>query len=443
MAPEHIEKSVDLLFEKMAFLLSKSTEVGRLLALGFLVYVVYVLAPIQWTQNYPQWSRLYLVTDRYWLTLLIGFASYFYRWLPRAWLHATVTVGAWAASSALIGVSSPWILAYPFYILVGFGLLKCLDAHRTSLRRWAVSIALIGGFLVCMYAAGIVGTTVSAKYFQLFWTVHPEYALITLLFYCWSMPELKHAGDNPAPLILVPANISYPLPLPARSQIERTDIKKIIVLWWRGLLNVVVALGLFSLCLIVGNRELPASPGIAAVYQYFYFLIFISASMNFLTGLIRMYGVDAPPASRYVAFANSPLDVWRRGASHIYSMVLQFVFIPVMRRSRSTLVTAAACVIFISFQMFFFHEIGVRAFYSFIFPQFGTASHYVKAALLYTAAFALGWLLLVIAWQVTIERRKGSLVGPAGVWLRIVLNHVLVIALMVALSKVGSVLGSI
>lgn len=88
MTPEHIEKSIDRLFEKMAFLLSKSTEVGRLLTLGLLFYVVYVLTPIQWTQNYPQWARLYLVTDRYWLTLLIGIASYFYRWLTHSWLHA-------------------------------------------------------------------------------------------------------------------------------------------------------------------------------------------------------------------------------------------------------------------------------------------------------------------------------------------------------------------
>lgn len=85
-----------------------------------------------------------------------------------------------------------------------------------------------------MYAAGVVGTVISARYFQLFWLVHPEYALITLLFYCWSTPDIRSADGNSAPLALVPTNVFYPLPLPVRSQIERKDTGKIVILWWRG-----------------------------------------------------------------------------------------------------------------------------------------------------------------------------------------------------------------
>lgn len=107
MTPEQIEKATDSFFEKMAKLLAKTTEIGRLSALGILFYYVYALTPIQWTQNYPQWSRLYLATDRYWLTIIIGTASYFYRWLPYLWLYIVVSIGAWTISCGVIGVSSP------------------------------------------------------------------------------------------------------------------------------------------------------------------------------------------------------------------------------------------------------------------------------------------------------------------------------------------------
>lgn len=115
MKPEKIEKSVDHFFESVAQTLAKSTEAGRLFALGALFYIIHIATPLYWTQNYPQWSRLYLVSDRYWLTIFLVAISYFYRWLPKPWFNAAALTMTWVASSTLNGADSLWICVYPLY----------------------------------------------------------------------------------------------------------------------------------------------------------------------------------------------------------------------------------------------------------------------------------------------------------------------------------------
>mgnify|MGYP006973015045 FL=1 len=121
-------------------------------------------------------------------------------------------------------------------------------------------------------------------------------------------------------------------------------------------------------------------------------------------------------------------------------MVLQLVFIPLMRKTRSITIAIVGCLIFIAVQMFFFHEVGVRSFYAMMLPQFGDPSFFVIRAIKYTVAFAGGWLVLILFWHHTVEQAKQHLEGRAGQWLRIVLNHLAIVLLMLIVSRLGAAL---
>ncbi len=257
-------------------------------------------------------------------------------------------------------VYNPWAFAYPIYFAASYFLIRQAFKKR-SVGWWDLSLfVVIGGFVASMYIAGQVGLTSGSYFLELFWILHPEYALLALL-YLWASGKQSQRSVH-SEVALVPTQVSYPLPIPVVSRFMSDDPQRMKYLWWLGYINFVQGIGLFLLSMAIAKIPMSGDSLLAAAHRFIYFGINISATMGLTTGLIRMYGFDAPAASHFLFFANSPLDVWRRGSVYMYRAILDLIFMPMMRKTKSLFLTTIACLIFILSQMFLMHEFGVKSF---------------------------------------------------------------------------------
>jgi D-alanyl-lipoteichoic acid acyltransferase DltB (MBOAT superfamily) len=87
---------------------------------------------------------------------------------------------------------------------------------------------------------------------------------------------------------------------------------------------------------------------------YLYYFINSFAVLRSATGLGRWFGFDLPDAYHYPLFAANPQDRWRRWNIYFYNWFMAFVFLPLFRKTRSTLLSVFA-VFFVTFLL---HEFG-------------------------------------------------------------------------------------
>lgn len=421
MTPHEIENKYLSLEAKLAEFLARQGDYLRIILIALTNIFILYFTRSWWTNIYPDWARFYLLTYRFEMTIFLFTFSYLAIWLRHPIYLMLVMLGAWMYNTYRLEITNPWILVYPFYLIFSYGLIGVIAKWQKLYLKIAVAFVVIAGFLLCMYAAGRVGFDSRSSFMEMFWVLHPEYALISLLYLI----------VHPAPILaLVPTQICTPMPIPIQTSFLKKDMQALKVLWWQGCINAFQGLLFFIICMGLAQIPMSAIKLVASVHQFIYFCIFVSASMNMVTGLIRMYGFDVVSASRFIFFANSPLDVWRRGSVYMYQMILNLIFIPVMRWTRSIILTSLACVLFIAFEMFLMHEYGVKTFYSIFFSEFSAATANAPVALWAVGYFIGGWLLLILLYRYTFEIIFKKISTAKSAWLQILTTQVLVVILM-------------
>lgn len=423
MTPKHFESTWTAAESRLIKFLSSQNEIFRWISLPILAGLFYALLWPNWTVPYPSWTRLSLAQDRLWLVIVLLVLSLLVIHLSKEKLLAYFgfsLLATWTFSCWKLQVLFPGTFFHPLFLVLTTFVFKLMLNSRTNSAKILSLTWLLFGFLASMYVSGYVALNNSPKFLPFFWTLHPEYLIfsgLAILISAWTQQNTN------ANYFLAPTQVIYPTPLPAG-----TLIKPSAQLWWHGFTNLIFALVVLKLLFVMALMPPFESSLLNQLHRYLFFCLFIVSGMNFTSSLLRMYGFNVPDATSFLFLAYSPLDFWRRASVYLYHFMFENIFIPSFRKFRSQVTSIIICVLVIGTQMFLFHEVFVRWFYSFFFPEFGSNIQPVVATLSWVAKYLFLWLILSILFQKTIYRffLKRQLVGTS--WFLPILTQILIVA---------------
>ncbi len=438
MGPQAFEGNWDGLERALVARMARTGEIGRFVGVVALAAFFYFFLWPKWTLAFPDWARFNLAQDRTWLVAALVVFGFFAPWVPRRALgaYSAGSLGlAWVWSCWKLGAVVWQAAVFPVYIVLvaGCAWLVAGAAARSPrpLSRWLAVVAVVFGFAACMWAAGRAGLSGSVAYLRFFWLLHPEgYVLAALGLVAMAGAGRRARGDV-ATLALAPVFVCNALPIPEETRIENADRR----VWWRGWWN--IALNFLILRMMIGltSFQVPAGALAGAAFQYLYFCLFVVAGMNVTSGLLRMFGADAPDATRFLFLAATPLEIWKRSSTYMYLFIFRLVYLPVFRATRSLAATFLATAAAVILQVFLLHEVGVRFFYAALFPEFGASSGLAPGVLAFAAAFVGVWAAMIVAYRWTLQRffaRRGWL-GAS--WWPVLATHAWVIAGMAIVGR--------
>ncbi len=423
MTPQELESKWTAFENHLISWLASQNEFFRWLSLPILAGFFYLLLWPDWTVVYPGWTRLSLAQDRLWLVIILLFFSLLVKYLSKEKLviyFGFCILATWTFSCWKLQVIFPGVFLHPlFLILMTFGFRVMLKSG-TQTSKILTLIFLLLGFASSMYISGYVALNNNPRYLPFFWTLHPEYLLfsgLAILISAWTGQKTN------AIYFLAPTQVVYPTPLPAGTEFKPTSI-----LWWHGFVNLVFALILLKLLFVLAFLPAFQITILNQIHHYLFFCLFIISGMNFTSSLLRMYGFNVMDATSFLFLANSPLDFWRRASNYLYHFMFENIFIPSFRKFRSLVLSVAICVFAIGTQMFLFHEVFVRWFYSFFFPEFTANIQPIGGTLVWVAKYLFLWLTLSFIYQKTIYNfyLKRQLIGNS--WVLPVLTQILIVA---------------
>ncbi|MCM2282617.1 MAG: hypothetical protein NDI61_12310 [Bdellovibrionaceae bacterium] len=430
MTPDSVEKKWDEWEARCIGRLSGTGDWGRLLGLAVLMLTGVFLILANWSHTFPSWARMNLAQDRTWILVSLVTLGFFTPWVPRRFLGPYFIfsfITSWIVSASLLQAASPAVLVFPAYLLVNGGMLSWLACRPTSGRTAMTLFVVTLGFGACMWSAGWVAMQGHTSYLQFFWLMHPQ-GVLWLAFAL--IAGVKSPGARDLTLkAWSPSQVGYSVPLAPETEVRSGDRR----LWWMGWWNILFAMLLLRIVIAMALSPLPAHRAAQALFLYGYFCVYVVASMNVIAGTLRLFGVAVPDATRFLFLSATPLEIWRRSFTYMYQFMFQVVFLPVYRVSRSLIVTGVLTAMVIGVQMFLFHEVGVRAFYSLFFSQLASVQVEWMHVLVDVGAYIVGWLILILLYRATLQKffvRRGW-IGAS--WCPVLSTHVLIVILVALL----------
>lgn len=155
--------------------------------------------------------------------------------------------------------------------------------------------------------------------------------------------------------------------------------------------------------------------------HYIYYFLGSFVAITWPVSLMRWRGHPMPEAFELPLLASSPWERWRRWNTYYYAWFFQFVFLPILRLTRSPLVGVTAV-----FTATFFLHIGRQSFFAFIVPPetleliLKTGLHH---AIFFGAHGAAVYLGLKARFLFGDENKKSGWRGVALTWALMLLIH--------------------
>ncbi|OFZ19023.1 MAG: hypothetical protein A2X94_12155 [Bdellovibrionales bacterium GWB1_55_8] len=345
------------------------------------------------------------------------------------WAAMIGAASAQAWMGAMAWPQSWWgALALPLFSTIAWFIFRFFPAGKfhPAVRGMSLFAAFTAVSFLVASSAVATGET---RFLRAFWISQPEYAVLTFVLWSW----LMKTSENVAAITILPTNalggILWPVGMATRPENETARY----ALWWRGFLNVMLGQLLFAIAMIgmnfIGSLR-PENPFLGSWFTYPFFLLLIIGAINNGIGLVRMFGVPAPDGTRFVLFSRTPLEVWQRGSTYAYELILRFVFIPAYRASRSLLITAGACFVAVWFNSFLFHEIVVRKFHAWAVPALHSQQFEVTGILVMSFSWVLTWaVFLLMSSRFWAPRVRLARSGPK-IWISVVLTHLCAASVM-------------
>lgn len=375
-----------------------------------------------WQKGYVSWGRAFLVQDRALLMpLLLGLT------LVSLYLRPQFQTVVLFLSTCVIWVYGcyEWI-GFSFSMLVWPVLLGTaylggqFSLGRGRARQLIAAIFFIALFFVMAFLLGWEAQKLGKiSILRFFWLIHPELFLAFVL-----TAYFGYRNRAALPQFLNPVNVVAPTIWPESSLRSLESFVK-VRLWWQGFFNILLAQFLFFVYFQILDLSVRygVPPGVPlSLIQYASFLIVIIAAMNTTAGAARMFGYKVPDATFFLVLAKSPLEVWQRASTYLYQFILNFIFLPLYRKTRSYAVTGLFCFIAIVTHMFLFHDLVVRGFYKLVLPVFPAPQVDVAKVFLTAFSYAGIWLVFILIGTFFWGRRV-RLFPWWGQWVCIGLTH--------------------
>jgi hypothetical protein len=153
----------------------------------------------------------------------------------------------------------------------------------------------------------------------------------TKMIFLWLGTLTLSLSEKPAKIlpesILNPVHGFRGVLWPEQSRRLNSEDPEFSLLWWRGLLNLGLAIGVGILALLLHRS---VNQPYFLVLNYFEFFLVDIACFNLVTGTARVFGYPVRDATHFVLLAKTPNDTWRRGSVYHYSFILRFIFFPLL-----------------------------------------------------------------------------------------------------------------
>ncbi len=403
-----------------------------------------VLFHAEWTASYPVWANFDYFAQRkdlgYPLTLGAGMILF----MPSSWrlpMMVFTAIAAWFwGFSKISPMFHPELFSLVIFLAGAAVILQIKNmgfrSFRLSRRQTIISKCLLftSWFLAyCWYLGDFSSRSGDTLLMAQFWLHHPEFFLISAL--SWIIFR-KSSGAGLMPF-LITNSIFFNL-WPVELKFETVDQHKLRRLVWQGFGNLTFAYLLIFLDVHLVRFAQHAEPQLTAwaqalgihilwLYVPFFYLNFslqLSAGFNFGVGFIRSWGFDVPDMINFPGLAQTPLEVWRRASVYAYQFVLNYIFIPSYRVTRSLFLAGGACASFVIFHLYIFHELVINSFYKYFFPKLGASPPKLSLLSVQLFVFALLWLLLTlisIPWGKALQQKPSAVKS----WISVFITQVI------------------
>lgn len=375
---------------------------------------MFFLSPLWTHSQFPSWTKFFVAQDRYWalMTLLIGaYISYWVNsklyfhlllvfFISTSWLLPIYQLGSlrWEAVAPII-----YILINSFFI----------GQFRQHFQKGLVVFSIASYLSLVIFLGFDVLQNKDGRIFQYFSLLHLQMILFYFISRILRGPQSSFFDFNPLQLF-------SPLPLPEESQhlISGQEKKS---LFYKGTLQILEAQALFLLLMFV-FKFTPETTQKLIIFQFYSFLFFITASMKTLTALLWMYGFKTPSVSYFLILAKSPLETWQRGSVFMAKFIFSVIYFPLWKKFRNHFFPIVACVVFVLFNLFIFHEVILGGILSSLFPtlQFVMAK---MASIKQQVLWAALWILWIFIFEYTFNKMTFLKKTALGHWLLIALTH--------------------
>lgn len=395
------------------FIVSLLNRKISLLVFAFLLFLIFNYFTFSyWSYPaYPSWTRINLIQDKYWSSLIVLFGSlivYFLNGKVKSTFLVMIVSLSWIFSLSKLNTS---ILAnlYPIFFI---GLVS-LILMRFNFSRIINFLIITLLYLLLIYGqAKTAFVTNDAKAFQFFSTLHTEY----LYLYLIQLIILKSKNIN---LLWNPLQLFSPIPLPSTTSEVKTNKKELFL---SGFVEIVKSNLLMFLCFYVFKNIKIENLFLDSFLKYFSFIFLITAAMSFLTGTLRIYGFNVISASYFLILAKSPLETWQRGSVYLAKFTFDFIFFPLWKKNRSYIIPSAFVITFIFFNLFLFHDYLLKLVVLVCFPNFLTSIPPLSSLYLQLLWLAL-WGVWILAFNLLFLRAPALRNSKVGQWLLVFLTH--------------------
>jgi hypothetical protein len=415
LSPVELEQKINQFEEGLSSQLAKRRWVIPLSFFFIGAYLWWAFA--LWTKPMPSWSRFFIAQDRLYaqMTLLVGFYVSFI--MPIHWrkyLFPLLMICSWLVPVAVLKIDRPIVFAPVVFLFINALTLRRSRVGMISKFAAASFAVLSFGILVWLIGRD---AEISKTYdlFRYFWTLHVEMLLLYFLSAAFrSEPVSFEQSLNPVQLVL-------PLPWPKNLSLLPKS-KDLEVLRMSGLLRAAYGQAVFVVLLLVIPRMPIPAPEANNPRHYLSFIFFVSACFATVTGFLRMFGYNAPPASYFLLLAKSPLEIWQRGSTYMAQFLFNNVFLPTWLRSRKMWLASVVLIVVVFFDLYLFHELFLRELLRWLAPTLPIRSGTTQQIFLLPLLWMCSWLLW-IATFFGLTKVWPFLKTDTGAWVAIVLTH--------------------
>ncbi len=370
-----------------------------------------------WARPQPDWSRFFLAQDRYWGAATLFFGFYFSFVIPhqiRVYFHRILFVIVWLVPCYLLKIERPIVLAPVLYVVI------CTVALSWPRSLWTRKI--VAALVVLFTFVGLLwwlgkDAELAKDYrlFRFFWVLHLEMLLIYFLRESFRAPKISLS------VALNPLQLFSPLPWPTDLTLaeKKWEIRSLQV---SGLMQIIFAQLLFWILLLT-VPSLPVDiPVLGHLLQYVTFVIFATAALNCVSGMLRMFGFRAADATYFLVLAKSPLEIWQRGSTYMAQFLFQVVFFPIWKQTRKMWVAGGVLAILVLIHIYFFHELFLRELLRWLAPTLPIAQTSWDQIIWLPVFWFLSWMIWMTAFYLLTKAFR-FLKTENGAWVAILLTH--------------------
>lgn len=289
----------------------------------------------------------------YAFVVLIGFslASYFVSPRHRNAFNALVLAALWGLNSYLLFFHrlpvfkfTVLVVGLPLLIAATYAIIGTVAKpwHRRLL--WIFTI-VAGAFYLFEIHMLITNRNISG------YALFSKFKLHYVLFLAWTLSLASRYMKIDRSILLNPVNVTKIVLWPPDSQIEIANHQAAKLIWWQGMLNILVGFSLLQFRFVWNSLyfDLDTSQTFGrALLSYIVAIIGDVGLFNIVVGLGRLYGMRARDATNFAWLARSPADYWKRGSVYHYEFIQRFIFVPLLRFTRRQVF-----VMFASFFVFY------------------------------------------------------------------------------------------